>query len=248
MNLKQASILFVEDEPFLRESMWAWLEQKAAHVFCAEHGEAALELLATKKIDVLVSDVRMPVMDGITMVKKIHEIEKHPPRVILITGFSDLTLREAYAMGVDAIVEKPIDRGELLRTLNHSLEEPEDLWSSASAAKPSMSLQASFPSLASALKEQQIAFGRKGFCIASSATLREEPVAFMVEFKADQQFLSGQGVVRWASPQEGQAGIEITRLDKDSRRWVLDLLKRMTPVAFIPASTAAQRIPSIKAA
>jgi CheY-like chemotaxis protein len=70
--LEQASILYVEDEPFLRESMAAWLKQKAERVFCAEHGAEALEILAANKIDLVVSDVRMPVMDGITLVKKIN--------------------------------------------------------------------------------------------------------------------------------------------------------------------------------
>jgi CheY-like chemotaxis protein len=237
MNLKQASILFVEDEPFLRESMGAWLEQKAGHVFCAEHGEAALNILAANKIDLLVSDVRMPVMDGITLVKRVYETGKTRPGVILITGFSDLTLREAYEMGVDAIVEKPINREELLQALHHSLVSPEELGPPAPAATPSMHLHTSFPSLAVALKEHRIAFGRRGFAIKSASALSEGPVAFAVEFKTDQRVLSGLGVVRWAAAKEGQAGIEITRLDNASRGWVLDLVKRNAPIAFIPGSS-----------
>jgi CheY-like chemotaxis protein len=247
MNLKQASILFVEDEPFLRESMVAWLEQRAGRVFCAEHGEAALEIMAANKIDLLVSDVRMPVMDGITLVKKVYETKKNPPLAILITGFSDLTLREAYEMGVDAIVEKPIDREELLRALHHSLAGTDELWQTTSTPAPAMKLQTSFPSLAAALAEQRVAFGRRGFCIKSPAPLREGPVTFAVEFKGDHRVLAGQGVVRWAAPQEGQAGIEITRLDNVSRPWLLDLVKRSAPVAFIPGSVGGRQT-SIKAA
>jgi CheY-like chemotaxis protein len=248
MNLKQASILFVEDEPFLRESMGAWLGQKAGSVFCAEHGEAAIKILTGSKVDLLLSDVRMPVMDGITLVKKVWESGWGHPAVILITGFSDLTLREAYEMGVDDIVEKPIDRDELLRALQHSLARPDELWSAAPAAAPATKLHTSFPSLPAALAEQRLAFGRRGFCIKSPCPLPEGPVAFAVEFKDDGRVLSGQGVVRWTAPQERQAGIEITVLDDASRNYVLDLVKRNAPIAFIPGSTGAKPIRSIKAA
>src|SRR5262245_22202653 len=114
MRLEQASVLFVEDEPFLRETMGAWLEQKTQRAFCADQGAQALETMAANKIDLVVSDVRMPVMDGIALVREINQSGVKRPHVILLTGFSDLSLREAYEMGVDAIVEKPINREQLL--------------------------------------------------------------------------------------------------------------------------------------
>jgi len=246
MNLKDAAVLFVEDEPFLRESMCKWLEQKAGKAFCAEHGAAALKILATNKVDIVVSDLRMPVMDGVALVKKLHKIEPQP-RIILVTGFSDLSLREAYEMGVDAVLEKPIDREQLLRAMEHSLAIPEELW-----AKPlteqGMKLSLSFPSLAEAVKQKSIAFGRRGFCIKSGGAFREGLVDFALEFRADRRILSGQGVVRWAAGHEGQAGIEITSLDDASRPWVLDLVKRRTVVAYIPGSTGTRNAAKLDAA
>jgi YesN/AraC family two-component response regulator len=120
MKLKEAAVLFVDDEPFLRESMGAWLARKAGRALCAEHGAEALEILAANKIDLLLTDVRMPVMDGIVLVHKIPKAEPRP-RVILVTGFNDLGLPDAHHLGVDAIVEKPIDRSELLRAMQRCL-------------------------------------------------------------------------------------------------------------------------------
>jgi YesN/AraC family two-component response regulator len=122
VKLKEAAVLFVEDEPLLRESMGAWLARKAGRVICAQHGAEALEILAANKIDLLLSDIRMPVMDGIALVKKIRKTGLKP-RVILVTGFQDSALRDAYKLGVDAIVEKPFDRGQLLRTMQYCLED-----------------------------------------------------------------------------------------------------------------------------
>jgi CheY-like chemotaxis protein len=238
MTVKEAAVLFVEDEPFLRESMFVWLGQKARRVFCADNGEQALEILAANKIDLLISDVRMPVMDGVALVRKIQEPEGRRPAVILVTGFSDLSLREAYAMGVDAIVEKPIDRDELFSAMQQTLVSPEELWRSESAADTRMQLNLSFPSLAAALQEKKIAFGRRGFCIKPPGALQEGPVSFTVEFEADQRILSGEGVVRWTAAREGQAGIEITRVDDASRPWILDLVKHRGAIARIPGPTA----------
>ena len=237
MKLKDATILFVEDEPFLRESMGAWLEKRAGRAICAEHGEAALAIVGANKVDLVVSDVRMPVMDGIALLESLRRAEPRP-RVILITGFSDLSLREAYEMGADAIVEKPINRDELLRAVEHSLAEPEELWRQSAPPGAAATLRVNFRSLAAALQEKRIAFGRRGFFIKSSAALREGPVDFAVEFATDRQVLSGQGIVRWTARGEGQAGIEIVRLDDACRSWALDLLRQRPSVAYIPRLAA----------
>jgi two-component system, response regulator YesN len=127
VKLKQATVLFVEDEPFLRETMGAWLEQKVGRAFCAEHGAEALAILAANKIDLLISDVRMPVMDGIELVKKLNQEAPQRPRVIFITGFSDFSLRQAQDLGIDAVVEKPIHREELLSIMQRSLASPDEI-------------------------------------------------------------------------------------------------------------------------
>lgn len=120
MKLKQAVVLFVDDEPLLRESMGTWLARKARRVLCAQHGAEALEVLRANRIDLVLTDVRMPVMDGIALVRKIPKAGPRP-RVIIVTGYNDLELLEAHELGVDAIVEKPTDRGELLRIMQRCL-------------------------------------------------------------------------------------------------------------------------------
>ena len=118
MKLKEAAVLFVEDELFLRESMGAWLARSAGRVLCAEDGAEALEILAANKIDLVITDVRMPGMDGIALVKRIGKAELRL-RMIIVTGFNDLSLQEAQGLGINAILEKPIDRAELLRAMKN---------------------------------------------------------------------------------------------------------------------------------
>lgn len=241
MELKQATVLLVEDEPFLREIMGAWLERVVGRVFSAENGQEAAKTLAGNKVDLIISDVRMPVMDGIELLKQINELSARRPSMIFITGFSDLTLREAYDMGVEAILEKPIKREELLEIVKTSLAAADELWQRPVDAAPESQLNMSFTSLAAALQQKRIGFGRRGFCIKPPQALREGPVDFAVEFRDEGIVLSGQGVVRWMAPEESVAGIEITSLDQPSRKWVIAHLKRSKPLAFIPSSPGLDR-------
>ena len=234
MELKQSSILVVDDEPFLREIMEGWLARVAGRVLGAENGVQALEILATNKIDLILSDIRMPVMDGIALLKKIKEARVHTPEVIFLTGFSDIPLREAYDIGAEAVLEKPISREALLDIAKRALTEPDELWRNPPDAALETKLEITFRSLTAAMKENRIRFGRRGFCIDAEAGLREGPVEFTMEFKDDSLVLSGQGMVRWTAPQEGKAGIEITSLRDSSRTWMIDHVKRNKPAAFIP--------------
>lgn len=237
MNIKQASILLADDEPVLREIMGIWLERVAARVYTAENGEEALNTLSANHVDLIISDVRMPVMDGITLLKKVNG--PHMPDIIFITGFSDISAREAYQLGAEAILEKPIERETLLKAAQQSLNSLSELWREPpSGALPQTKLEMRFPSLAAALESGHIAFGRRGFCIRLEEDLCLNLVDFKLEFQADRRIMSGQGMIRWTAPQEHLAGIEILYLDPESRPWVIDLLEGIKSVAFIPHSTA----------
>lgn len=248
MDLKDARILLVDDEPMLRDIMCQWLGRVVGKVICVDHGEQALQALATQQIDLIISDVRMPVMDGITLLKKINAIRGHRPRVIFITGFSDLSLREVLDLGAEAVLEKPIEREDLLNEARRCLTDPEQLWQEPVHAATQKKLALDFESVAAALRQKRIAFGRRGFSIKSPALLHLGPVDFSLDFKAEQCTISGQGTVRWTMPQEQQAGIEVIYLEDAGRKWMLQLMQRYEPVSFIPGSTGVGQVPKLETA
>jgi CheY-like chemotaxis protein len=235
MQLKEASILLVDDEPLLLDLIGAWLQGVAGDVFCAANGVEALPVLAEHRIDLIVSDVRMPVMDGISLIKQVKANEPHPPRVILISGFSDIEAREAYDLGAEAVLGKPFDRDDLIKAAQRSVAERDELWQTPANLATYPVLRRSFASLATAQREHQIAFGRGGFCTATDDLLVEGPVNIELEFKADRYVLSGQGVIRWVAHQERQIGIELTYVAAKSRARAVQLTERS--VAFIPSTT-----------
>ncbi|HET8882447.1 MAG TPA: response regulator [Solimonas sp.] len=101
----KARVLFVDDEPRVLTTMRI-LFRSRYEVFFAESGAAALELLKTQPVDVVVSDQRMPGMTGIELLRAARELNPHAMR-ILLTGYSDL----------NAIIGS-INEGEIFRFIN----------------------------------------------------------------------------------------------------------------------------------
>lgn len=113
-------ILFVEDEPKLRERACIILNMKFAEVFPAENGEEGLKIVAREHPDIVISDIKMPVMDGLEMVRLIREANKEIP-VILCTAFTETTyLLKAIELGVTAYLRKPLDGQQLIDTITRT--------------------------------------------------------------------------------------------------------------------------------
>jgi CheY-like chemotaxis protein len=240
MQLSDATILLVDDEEIICEIMAAWFARHAHRVLSAGNGKEALTLLTENHVDIIVSDVRMPVMDGMALVRAVAASGAERPRVIFVTGFSDLQARDAYALGVEAIIEKPLERDHLLDAVKRGLADRKELWSkpaefsSEDVLAASPVCMAKFTTLADALRDGQIAFGRGGFCLKTPHKFREGPVQFRLEFQADQKIISGVGMVRWTSPAESLLGIEVLYVEDQGRAWMAELAEDKKLEAYIP--------------
>ncbi|MCL2829798.1 MAG: sigma-54 dependent transcriptional regulator [Betaproteobacteria bacterium] len=107
-------ILIVEDDPHLREAVCDTLELSGFSVFSADGGEAALRILEQNAVSIVISDVRMMPMDGITLLKEIHARWPHLP-VVLMTAFADVDRAvEAMRAGACDFLLKPFEPQALL--------------------------------------------------------------------------------------------------------------------------------------
>lgn len=120
-------ILVVEDDPNLREAVCDTLELAGQAVISAGSGEAALELLAKQAVALVVSDVRMMPMDGITLLKEIRQQWPHLP-VVLMTAYADVDRAvEAMRAGACDFLLKPFEPQALLAHVEkYKLPEAED--------------------------------------------------------------------------------------------------------------------------
>ena len=230
--MKDASILVVDDEPLLQKLVSEWFEGVAGQVLLAGDGAQALQVLEGNQVDLIISDVRMPVMDGITLLKEVKAKWGNSSHLILITGFADLEPCEAYDLGAEAILEKPFGFEDLTNAARRSLAERNEIWQTSLDLSGYPTLTARFPSLAQAVRENRIKFGRGGFCVETNQSLVEGPVNIRLDFKADKFRLSGQGIVRWTVQEQNQIGVELTYVAKESRERVLHLTEHSA--SFVP--------------
>jgi diguanylate cyclase (GGDEF)-like protein len=117
-NLKELSVLYVEDEENVRIPLSMMLKRVVKNVYVAENGEEGLELFKKHFVDVILTDIKMPKMNGLEMAEKIREISQDVP-IIFTTAFGDSGyLKEALEIGVDGYIIKPVNRDRLFKKLN----------------------------------------------------------------------------------------------------------------------------------
>lgn len=121
--LKNITILYAEDEKDLRDVTHQILKGFTKKQYLAQDGQEGLELFKKyqDEIDLIITDVNMPNMNGLEMVKEIKKINMNIP-IIVATAFSNKEyLLEAIDIGVDKYVLKPIDVAKLLQVMSQSL-------------------------------------------------------------------------------------------------------------------------------
>lgn len=114
-------ILIVDDEEGLREGLSKLLHDEGYVVFSAETGEEALDILRQSRIDLVLTDMRMPGMDGLELLKKIRE-RYRDIGVIILTGYGHIeSYIEAMNFGAIEYVSKPFKVNELKFIINKVL-------------------------------------------------------------------------------------------------------------------------------
>ena len=117
-----AHILFVDDEEDLRLAAADWLGLSGFRVTTAEGMQAALAAFQADPPDVVVSDIRMPGGDGLSLLSQIKELDRAVP-VVLLTGHGDVTMAvDAMRRGALDFLEKPYDADHLVQVLTKATE------------------------------------------------------------------------------------------------------------------------------
>lgn len=116
-HIKKKSILIVDDEVHVREGLAELLQQEGFHVETAMNGKAALAIAVNKKFDLMISDIKMPEMDGMQLLDSM-QASNPELRVIMVTAFGDVqTYLNAMQLGAHEYINKPIKLPELKRVI-----------------------------------------------------------------------------------------------------------------------------------
>ncbi|MGM1050021.1 MAG: response regulator [Bacillota bacterium] len=118
-------VFVVDDEPFIIEGLYDavdWPRFDIEIVGNAENGKLALEKLKDLPVDILITDISMPVMTGLELIAEARKI-KPELKVIILSGFDDFAyLKEAMRLGIENYLLKPINLKELEETLSGTIE------------------------------------------------------------------------------------------------------------------------------
>ena len=122
MREKRQKILIVEDEPILRQGLEVlgdWGKNGLILIGSVQNGREALELMATELPDIIITDIMMPVMDGIELIKRV-KIQYPEVEIIVLSNYSDFQyVRQAMKAGAaDYLLKVQIDFDSLLDVVN----------------------------------------------------------------------------------------------------------------------------------
>ncbi len=119
---KKRTILLVEDTPFFLRVVKSYLESENYEVITAENGREALEKLYFSKVDLVISDIEMPIMTGIELVRAIRSTKnlRHLPVIALTSLTEDKHKEKGLRAGFD-LYEFKLDRARLLDSVNEAL-------------------------------------------------------------------------------------------------------------------------------
>lgn len=121
-QLKEITLLYVEDEAEVRTALSDILNGKLKNLLVAEDGQQALDIYNNNQIDIIVTDIRMPRMDGIALVKAIRENNKDIPIIITSAHSETEHFLELIELGVDQYIIKPINGRKFFEALQKATQ------------------------------------------------------------------------------------------------------------------------------
>ncbi len=122
--LGKPNVLVIDDEPNMREMLEIGLSQHGFAVLCASDGVQALAMLEREQPDIIVLDVMMPKIDGVSLVPMIRRVTEAP--IVMLSARTDTQDKiAALTAGAEDYVAKPFDLGEIAARLRSQLRRPQ---------------------------------------------------------------------------------------------------------------------------
>ena len=117
------TILVVDDERSMREFLSIMLKKEGHDVVVADCGRAAVKILEHRPVDLLISDIKMPDMSGVDVLRRAREIRQDIVAIMITAFKSTDSAVEALRLGAHDYLEKPFDNEQLKKKVRHALEQ-----------------------------------------------------------------------------------------------------------------------------
>ena len=235
-------VLIADDEPDLGELLAFEFCNRGFDAEAVLDGRKALEALTARPVDALVTDIRMPSLDGIELTRRLKTRNPFTPAVILISAYADVPPVEAYAAGAEGYFSKPFRLDDLTYEVERILRPPDKRWSGVSLAAPAHTIEGVVAGAGEGAAAGLAAFGRGGIALHITDLLFFPGQEIKLDLHLDSgpfTNIEGHGVVRWTVPEPDEeraqyCGIEILRLSDETRPDYVRWVEKTRPVAYIP--------------
>jgi len=232
-------ILVVDDDELLRQLLANDFVRRGYDVTQAGDGAQALELLGRQKFDLVISDVKMPRLGGVELLTAIRRRPEEIPVFMFITGFSELTLEDAYHKGANALFSKPFNRKNFLKAVDGVLQPiPEPKHAPAPQLLTDFEVELTLKQSPQSVRGQMLNIGQGGMFVGMEAPL--PGIGNTLDFKILFQQVSsiqvtGHGIVRWLQDQPisgrlAGCGIEILNFDDSDNPEAARLIETFKPL------------------
>ena len=116
-KLKYKKMLLVDDDEWIRDSLTEYFSTESCHILAVETAEEGIELLKQEDWDIILTDYKLPGIDGLTFSKKIQEIRPDAIRILITAYKSKEIVSEARSAGIHDLIDKPFT----IKTIEDSL-------------------------------------------------------------------------------------------------------------------------------
>ena len=115
------NVLIVDDQPDVRLAFAYMLDGLGCKVAEAPDGQAAVRYLSQNKVDIILTDLYMPEMDGVALIDAVRKRPTPQPKIIAMSGSANMgyraSLQAAVIVGADAVLKKPVSKEQLMKTI-----------------------------------------------------------------------------------------------------------------------------------
>ncbi|KAB8040669.1 response regulator [Silvanigrella paludirubra] len=234
-------VLVVDDQDAFLQAVVDEIQFHGFEAMTAKNGLEGLEQANKSKFDLILSDIRMPNKDGQWFLSELRKTQKCFPPFIFMTGFADLSIQDAYSMGADGFLGKPLNPEKLEIILEKICLPLEKRWSAPPKNAPVHHISKNFSCSYDDQNLREISFGRGGMYLGIEKLAFEigDSISFKFEFSnGDIKKFEGSGNIVWKKEnpdgKSDEYGLYFEYLSPDTMKSWINNLKNIEKIEVIP--------------
>ena len=121
-KIREMKILLIDDDEWIRDSLRVFFEAEGCHLLALETAEEGLAALKDQIFDLLIVDYKLPGLDGLEFLKRIHTTHPGAMKVMITAYRNDKIVTEARKLNIQGFIEKPFTSDTLMASLAHLIK------------------------------------------------------------------------------------------------------------------------------